>query len=154
VYSTEQYNKIWEEIYKYNHITLIFDCKINYLTSAKEQICYEYRAEILHKPMRKTIGDEERITIDARISIIKDGYRLLDKNTQSNDTQDSVSRNLQDYISGTDRFDYKWKKVGEAQMKGYMAAGSQYSPNVTTEVKQSTLNITNDEKVECISNPK
>lgn len=115
---TEQRKKIWEELDKNKRVKLTFNCKINYLTYAGEQILYEYETEIVNIPVPRIHNNVSIITNDLQISVIKDEYRLLDKITLSDTTTASIFRNLQDYIINIDRVKYTHKKIGEAQSEG------------------------------------
>lgn len=120
VHSTEQRNKLWEELDKNKQVDLSFDCKINYLTPANEQVYYEYEAQIRNIPETKMINGEAVSTNNAKTSIIKDEYRILEKSTIDEQQQASVFRNIQDGIL-IDRVNYIHKKIGTAQAQGLMS---------------------------------
>jgi len=103
VLNQEQYKKVIELNKVQMSSELNFTCKIEYLTKANQQICYEYIIQIKN---------------DKRIEIIKDEYEILIGVTLTNDIPATVFRNLQDIISSVDRSEYAWKKIGQAQMQG------------------------------------
>lgn len=97
--------------------TLDFCCKIEYSTLAHQRITYTYQI---------------RINNDNRIEIIKDGVENIVDEEDSLIIESTIFRNLQDYISGIDRSNYYWEKMGQAQMRGIMA---QFNTN---PIQQST----------------
>ena len=105
-HSTEQRNKLWEELENNRQVELWFSCNINYLTNADEQVCYQYEAKIQNIPGQKT---EYGVSNNAKISVIKDEYKILDKVTLNSNEKPSVFRNIQDNIL-IDRVSYTHKK--------------------------------------------
>jgi len=103
VLNQEQYKKVVELNKAQMSSELNFTCKVEYLTKANQQICYEYIIQIKN---------------DKRIEIIKDEYEILTGVTLTNDIPATVFRNLQDAISSVDRSEYAWKKIGQAQVQG------------------------------------
>lgn len=128
-HSTEQRNKLWEELENNRQVELWFNCSINYLTNADEQVCYQYEAKIQNIPGPRT---EYGVSNNAKISIIKDEYKILDKITLNRNEKPSVFRNIQDNIL-IDRVSYTHKKIGEAQAQGLM---SQIIPPFGKQVNQ------------------
>jgi len=116
MHNTEQREIIWAELDKNNQSTLNFDCTINYLTSANEQVCYRYIAEIVNIPEKTIIDGKENTSNNAKISILKDEYHILDKITLKHNSS-SVFRNMQDYVI-LDRVKYIHNKIGAAQAQG------------------------------------
>lgn len=96
---------------------LKFECVIEYLTLANQQIKYVYRINI---------------TNDRRIEIENDGIESIQDDSMTLAQTTTIFRNLQDCISGVDRSAYDWQKMGQAQMKGALL---QYNPQ---NEKQST----------------
>lgn len=101
-----QYMKILEMNKEKTPSILDFDCKIEYSTMAKQRITYIYQI---------------RISNDNRFEIIKDRVDDIKEEDISLNIEPTVFRNLQDYISGVDRGDYCWAKMGQAQMRGIIA---------------------------------
>lgn len=119
MHNTEQRNKLWEELAKGRKVDLFFDCKIEYLTSANDQILYHYITNISNNPLPQTIDGKVHTTNDRKISVVKDEYKILDKVTLNDTLIASVFRNLQDKVPN-DRIVYAQKKVGAAQVAGMM----------------------------------
>lgn len=117
VHSTEQRDRLWNELDNGRQVELWFNCTINYETNADEQICYQYEAKIENIPGKRT---ESGVSNNAKISILKDEYKMLDKVTLNKNEKPSVFRNIQDSIS-IDRVKYIHKKIGEAQAQGLMS---------------------------------
>lgn len=88
---------------------LNFECRIEYSTLACQRITYIYEIEICN---------------DRRIEIKKDRVETTIDLPQPVTVTSTIFRNLQDNISGIDRSEYSWEKMGQAQMRG---AISQYS---------------------------
>lgn len=88
---------------------LNFECRIEYSTLACQRITYVYEIEICN---------------DRRIEIKKDRVETTIDLPQPVTVTSTIFRNLQDNISGIDRSEYSWEKMGQAQMRG---AISQYS---------------------------
>lgn len=135
-HSTEQRNKLWDELNHNRQVELWFNCTINYLTNADEQVCYQYEAKIQNIPGQKS---ENGVQNNAKISVIKDEYEILDKITLNSNDNPAVFRNLQDNIL-IDRVKYIHKKIGEAQAQGLMsqmmpAFGNQVNQNVTPSIE-------------------
>ena len=119
MHNTEQRETIWAELDKNNQSTLNFDCTISYLTGANEQVCYHYIAEIVNIPEKTIIDGKENTSNNAKISILKDEYHILDKTTLKNKSS-SVFRNMQDYVI-LDRVKYIHNKIGAAQAQGALS---------------------------------
>lgn len=119
MYSTEQRTKLWEQIEKDKQVILTFICEINYMTFAGEQICYKYEVEVTNIPVKRTYNGKDVMTNNAKTSIIKDEYCVLNEVTLNEESKASVFRNLQDFIQ-INRVKYVHKIVGEAQAKGFM----------------------------------
>lgn len=131
-HSTEQRNKLWEELDNNRQVELWFNCTINYLTNADEQVCYQYEAKIQNIPGQRS---ENEVSNNAKISVIKDEYKILDKVTLNSNDNPTVFRNIQDNIL-IDRVKYIHKKIGEAQAQGLMSQiippfGNQVNQNIT-----------------------
>lgn len=101
-----QYEKILEMKEKGISNVLEFCCKIEYSTLAHQKITYVYQVKINN---------------DSRIEIIKDNVENINDESDSTTVEPTIFRNLQDYISGVDRSNYYWEKMGQAQMRGIMA---------------------------------
>jgi hypothetical protein len=129
-HSTKQRNKLWEELENNRQVELWFNCSINYLTNADEQVCYQYEAKIQNIPGPRS---EYGVSNNAKISIIKDEFKILDKITLNRNEKPSVFRNIQDNIL-IDRVSYTHKKIGEAQAQGLM---SQIIPPFGKQVNQN-----------------
>jgi len=122
--TTKQREKLWEDINKNTNSKLLFKCTVNYLTSAIQQICYEYEIEIHNVSVLRKIENEEEYTCDSsRVDIKKDEYKILNDATLNSSETASVFRNLQDRLEGFDRIKYIQRKVGEAQAEGFMSVG-------------------------------
>lgn len=131
-HSTEQRNKLWEELDNNRQVELWFNCTINYLTNADEQVCYQYEAKIQNIPGQRSGNG---VSNNAKISVIKDEYKILDKVTLNSNDNPTVFRNIQDNIL-IDRVKYINKKIGEAQAQGLMSQiippfGNQVNQNIT-----------------------
>ena len=100
-----QYNKILEM--SNNNISSLLDfiCEIEYTTLADQRVKYIYQI---------------RITNDNRIEIIKDNVESVTDIKESLNLEQTIFRNIQDYISGIDRFTYAGIKMGQAQMQGIL----------------------------------
>ena len=85
---------------------LNFECRIEYSTLAGQRITYVYEIEICN---------------DRRIEIKKDRVESTVDLSQPITTAPTIFRNLQDSISGIDRSEYSWEKMGQAQMRGAIA---------------------------------
>lgn len=138
-HSTEQRNKLWEELENNRQVGLWFSCNINYLTNADEQVCYQYEAKIQNIPGQRT---EYGVSNNAKISIIKDEYKILEKVTLNTNEKPSVFRNVQDNIL-IDRVRYTHKKIGEAQAQGLM---SQIMPPFGNKNNQNVASTSDIEK--------
>jgi hypothetical protein len=103
-------------------ITTDFACIINYLTLANQQICYEYSIKITEIP--KYDEKSKQVRSERKTEIIKDEYRTLDEITIDINKTASYFRDLQENLRA-DRFGYRFRKIGEEQMKGTMDALSQ-----------------------------
>lgn len=119
MHNTEQRDKLWEELGKNNQTILNFDCTIDYLTSANEQVCYNFEAEIVNIPEKTTIENQDVVCNNAKISILKDEYKILEKRILKDNMKTSVYRNMQDYVN-LDRVKYIHQKIGAAQAQGAM----------------------------------
>jgi hypothetical protein len=127
IYTTRQREKLWEEIDKRKNSKMAFTCTISYLTSANQQVCYEYEIEIHNKAVLRTSEYGEEITCDSKkVEIKKDEYIILNEITLNKTETASVFRNLQDRIEGLDRLKYTHRKIGEAQAEGFKLAGYGY----------------------------
>ncbi len=144
MHNTEQRNKIWEELGKNNQTTLFFNCNINYLTSANEQICYNFNSEIINIPEKRIIDEREIISNEVKISIIKDEYKILEKRTLPENMPTSVYRNMQDYVI-LDRVKYIHNKIGAAQAQGVMSQIGNTLSN-QTQLNNANNNIINNDK--------
>lgn len=102
-----QYIKILEMNKEKTPSLLDFYCKIEYSTLAHQRITYIYQIKISN---------------DKRIEIIKDNIQDVKDEDNSKTVEPTIFRNLQDYISGIDRNNYYWEKMGQAQMRGIMAS--------------------------------
>lgn len=120
MHNTEQRDKLWEELDKNNQTILNFDCTIDYLTSANEQVRYNFEAEIVNIPEKTIIKDQEVVCNNAKISILKDEYKVLKQNILKDNMTTSVYRNMQDYVN-LDRVKYIHQKIGAAQAEGAMS---------------------------------
>jgi len=144
VHSTEQRNKLWEELDNNRQVELWFNCTINYMTNAEEQICYQYEAKIQNIPGKKI---ENKVSNNAKISIIKDEYKILDKVILNTNETASVFRNIQDNIL-IDRVKYIHEKIGAAQAQGLMSQitlpfGNQVSQNIASTSESNILETDN-----------
>lgn len=144
MHNTEQRNKIWDELAKNNQTTLFFNCNINYLTSANEQICYNFNSEIINIPEKRIIDEREIISNEVKISIIKDEYKILEKRTLPENMPTSVYRNMQDYVI-LDRVKYIHNKIGAAQAQGVMSQIGNTLSN-QTQLNNANNNIINNDK--------
>lgn len=104
--------------------TLNFECRVEYSTLANQRITYLYEIEICN---------------DRRIEVKKDGIESVVDLSQKVSITPTIFRNLQDAISGIDRIEYSWEKMGQAQMRGIL---SQYNPQSPEQSK--TLNDESD----------
>lgn len=102
-----QYMKILEMNKEKIPSSLDFYCEIEYSTLAHQRITYIYQIKIDN---------------DKRIEIIKDNIQDVKDEDNLQDIKPTIFRNLQDYISGIDRNNYYWEKMGQAQMRGIMAS--------------------------------
>lgn len=136
MHNTEQRIKIWEELDRNNQTTLSFDCEINYLTSANEQICYNFKAEVVNTPEKTIIEGKETTSNNAKISILRDEYKILEKRTLKENITTSVYRNMQDSVT-LDRVKYIHNKIGAAQAQGVMTQIG----NVFSNPSQSQQNM-------------
>ena len=91
---------------------------------ANQRITYVYEIEICN---------------DRRIEVKKDGIENVVDLSQKVTVTPTIFRNLQDAISGIDRIEYSWEKMGQAQMRGIL---SQYNPQSPEQSK--TLNDESD----------
>lgn len=91
---------------------LNFECRIEYSTLACQRITYVYEIGICN---------------DRRIEIKKDRIENTIDLPQSVIVSPTIFRNLQDNISGIDRSEYSWEKMGQAQMRGAISQYSQIS---------------------------
>lgn len=112
-----QYEKILDMNKEKVPSILEFCCKIEYSTLAHQRITYVYQIKICN---------------DNRIEILKDSIEDIKDEVSLSVVEPTIYRNLQDYISGIDRSNYYWEKVGQAQMRGFM---SLYNTN---PIQQST----------------
>lgn len=119
MHNTEQRDKLWEELDKNNQTILNFDGTIDYLTSANEQVRYNFEAEIVNIPEKTTIENQDVVCNNAKISILKDEYKILEKRILKDNMKTSVYRNMQDYVN-LDRVKYIHQKIGAAQAQGAM----------------------------------
>lgn len=99
-----QYEKILDMNKEKVPSILEFYCKIDYSTLAHQRITYVYQIKICN---------------DNRIEIIKDSVEEIKDEISFLVVEPTICRNLQDYISGIDRSNYYWEKVGQAQMRGF-----------------------------------
>lgn len=104
--------------------TLNFECRVEYSTLADQRITYIYEIEICN---------------DRRIEVKKDGIESVVDLSQKVTITPTIFRNLQDAISGIDRIEYSWEKMGQAQMRGIL---SQYNPQPADQGQ--TLNRESD----------
>jgi len=104
--------------------TLNFECRVEYSTLADQRITYIYEIEICN---------------DRRIEVKKDGIESVIDLPQKVVITPTIFRNLQDAISGIDRIEYSWEKMGQAQMRGIL---SQYNPQPTGQTQ--TMNHESD----------
>lgn len=102
-----QYIKILEMNKEKTPNLLDFYCKIEYSILAYQRITYIYQIKISN---------------DKRIEIIKDNIQNVKDEDNSKTVMPTIFRNLQDYISGIDKNNYYWEKMGQAQMRGIMAS--------------------------------
>lgn len=150
MHNTEQRIKIWEELDRNNQTTLSFDCEINYLTSANEQICYNFKAEVTNTPEKTIIEGKETISNNAKISILKDEYKVLEKRTLKENITTSVYRNMQDYVN-LDRVKYTHLKIGAAQAQGAMSQiGNAFSNPY--QVQQKTIDVSDKNEATNVPN--
>ena len=145
MHNSEQRKKLWEELDKNNQPILSFDCEINYLTSANEQVCYNFEAEIVNIPEKTIIDGQEITSNNAKISILKDEYKVLKLRTLQENLATSVYRNMQDYVN-LDRVKYIHNKIGAAQAQGMLSQFGNVFPN-TYQSQQNTV-ISSDNKDE------
>ena len=143
--NTEQRNKLWEQLYNRKQVTILFRCKIDYLTFAREQICYEYEAQITNTPVAKTIEGKEHITNDSKTSVIKDEYSILGKITLDESKSAAIFRNLQDNAENIDRIKYAHNKVGAAQAQGLMSEFGYLFRGVPEQTNSNTGEATQNE---------
>lgn len=154
MHNTEQRTKIWEELDRNNQTTLSFDCEINYLTSANEQICYNFKAEVVNAPEKTIIEGKETTSNNAKISILKDEYKVLEKRTLKENITTSVYRNMQDYVN-LDRVKYIHQKIGAAQAQGVISqiGNAFFNPYqvqqnaIADSDKNETINVPNKTKI-------
>ena len=145
MHNSEQRKKLWEELDKNNQPILSFDCEINYLTSANEQVCYNFEAEIVNIPEKTIIDGQEITSNNTKISILKDEYKVLKQRTLQENLATSVYRNMQDYVN-LDRVKYIHNKIGAAQAQGMLSQFGNVFPN-TYQSQQNTV-ISSDNKDE------
>ena len=126
-----QYMKILEMNKEKVSSLLDFYCKIEYSTLAHQRITYVYQIKISN---------------DNRIEIIEDSIQNVEDEDNLLNTKVTVCRNLQDYISGVDRSNYYWEKMGQAQMRGIMAL---YNTNIMKQdvSAEEQSNIENNNSV-------
>ncbi len=151
MHNTKQRDKIWEELDKNNQTTLSFDCVINYLTSANEQVRYNFEAEIINIPEKKIEEDRgEIIYNNAKISIVKDEYKVLEKRTLKESMTTSVYRNMQDSVT-LDRVKYIHQKIGAAQAQGALSQiGNAFSNSY--QVQQKTIDVSDKNEATNVPN--
>jgi len=130
--STEQRDKLWEQLDKNKMVELFFDCKINYLTFANDQICYEYQTIIKNTPKKCIIDGNEHTRNSIKTDSIKDEYNILSDISLDEGVTSSHFRNLQDFIQ-IDRIKFAHRRMGEAQAQGLMAGLGHMFPNTTTQ---------------------
>lgn len=146
MHNTEQRDKLWEELNKNNSTILNFDCTIDYLTSANEQVRYKFEAEIVNIPEKTTIESQEVVCNNAKISILKDEYKVLKQSSLNDNMTTSVYRNMQDYVN-LDRVKYLHQKIGAAQAQGAMSqignafSNSYQSHSNTADVSHKMKNL-------------
>ena len=136
---------------KNNQTTLSFDCVINYLTSANEQVRYNFEAEIINIPEKKIEEDRgEIIYNNAKISIVKDEYKVLEKRTLKESMTTSVYRNMQDSVT-LDRVKYIHQKIGAAQAQGALSQiGNAFSNSY--QVQQKTIDVSDKNEATNVPN--
>lgn len=145
MHNTEQRDKLWEELDKNNQATLNFDCVIDYLTSANEQIRYNFEAEIVNIPEKVIIESQEVICNNAKISILKDEYKVLKQSSLNDNMKTSVYRNMQDYVN-LDRVKYLHQKIGAAQAQGAMSQiGNAFSNSYQSHPNTADVSHKNEE---------
>lgn len=110
---------------------LDFYCKIEYSTLVHQRITYVYQIKISN---------------DNRIEIIEDSIQNVEDEDNLLNTKITVCRNLQDYISGVDRSNYYWEKMGRVQMRGIMTL---YNTNIMKQdaSTEEQSNIENNNSV-------
>lgn len=122
------YGNLQEEKIYANHeneifYDLTFNCKIEYLTWAKQQINYEYNGKITSK-IKIAIGKKDSVEEkysypEHSVIIVKDEPSSpSDKCTLNENSTASSFINLQDHIAHVDRINYVHRKIGEAQVQG------------------------------------
>lgn len=145
MHNTEQRNKLWEELSKNNQTILSFNCIINYLTFANEQIHYNFEAEIINTPEQGVVDGQKVMLNNAKISILKDEYKVLNEKTLEENISTSVYRNMQDFVT-LDRVKYIHQKIGAAQAQGALSQiGSIFSNPYQNQ--QNTVNVSNNNDV-------
>lgn len=80
-----------------------FCCRIEYETYAKQKITYLY---------------ELKIRDDKSVEVIRDGIESVLDIDNEKQLQGTRFRNIQDYLSGLDRIQYAWTKMGMAMTQG------------------------------------
>lgn len=117
IHNTEQRKTFWECLEKNESVETEFECTINYLTFANQQIRYDYSIKIIDNPKKV----EEFVSSDRKTEILKDEHSPIDEISINRDEPASLFRDLQDKLN-PDRFGYKHQRIGEAQMNGTLDA--------------------------------
>lgn len=129
-HNTEQRKIFWEKLSNGQMVKLHFNCTINYLTDAGKQVCYKYEVNISNIPGEKRDGE---LSNHAKISVIKDEYKVLDEVTLNEDKEASIFRDLQDKIT-PDRTGYAHKKT----VQDFMTIANCFGAKQATQNKETT----------------
>ncbi|MCL2365313.1 MAG: hypothetical protein FWC71_11720 [Defluviitaleaceae bacterium] len=105
--NSEQWNKLDEAK------EIIFTSTIEYLTAARQQVCYNFAVKIT----------------DLSSEVLEDKFTVSDNITLPGNCIPTVYRNLQDDIGTIDRSAYAWEKIGAAQLRGFANNSLPTRPN-------------------------
>lgn len=144
VHSDEQRQVLLEGMGKRETIKTEFNCTINYLTTAGQQICYKYNIAVTDIP--KT-DDKGLTTYRRKPEIINDEYSPINNVSIDRNALASSFRDLQENLT-FDGFGYKYRRIGDEQMKGTLKALKRFfeEQGITEAVKQATDSVSNIDK--------
>jgi len=144
IHNTEQRKKYYECFEKKETIETEFNCTINYLTLAKQQICYEYSIKVSDIPKTDEHGNTR---YSRKTEIIKDEYEPVNDISINVNAAGSPFRDLQENLMA-DGFGYKYRRIGDEQMTGTLKALKRFfeEQGITEAVKQATDSVSNIDK--------